>query len=72
MFRHRHVIVAQEDDVGPYLRLANEFYPFMNQGLTGLILGMGFAGKNELHRPLRIGQKGAAGALDRAEAVGLL
>ena len=36
---------------------ANELYPLTNHGLTGPVLRMGFAGKDELYRMLRIGQQ---------------
>jgi hypothetical protein len=40
--------------MGADLGLANEAYPLLNQCLTSLICWMGLAGKDELHRTLRI------------------
>ena len=39
------------------IRSPNEVYPFLNEGLSGRIRRVGFAGKNELHRALRISQE---------------
>ena len=36
------------------LGLANELYPFLDQGLSRRVRGMGLAGKDELHWSLRI------------------
>ena len=53
VFRQQHVVVAQEDDVGPDLWLADEVNPLMDQGLPRLVLRVGFAGDDELYRALR-------------------
>jgi len=42
---------------GRVLRLADEVYPFMDQGLSRPVLRMGLAGDNELHRTLQISQE---------------
>ena len=57
MLGQPRVVVAQEDDVGLGLWLADELYPFMNQGLPRLVRGMGLASDDELHRALRISQQ---------------
>ena len=41
---------------GRTLWLADEFDPFLDQGLPRTIRRMSFSGDDELHRALRIGQ----------------
>ena len=43
--------------MGAGLGLADELYPFLDQGLPRLVRRMGLAGDDELHRALRIGQQ---------------
>jgi len=43
--------------MGAHLGLSNKMGPFPYQGLPRFVRRMGFAGKDELNGPLRIGQK---------------
>ena len=50
LLRQQHIVVAQEDDVGAGLRLADKLYPFMDQFLSRTVFRMGLTGDDELHR----------------------
>jgi len=52
-----HVVVTEEEHMGPRLGPSYEMGPFSNQGLPGLVRRMGFARKDELHRAIAIGQQ---------------
>ena len=57
MLGQLHVVVAEEHDMGAGRGLTDEMHPFLDQGLTRLVCRMGLAGKDELHRVLRVGQQ---------------
>ena len=76
---HLHVVVFEEDDVLPEVGIAGILDDLADQRLAGRILGMGFAGDNDLHGPLRIAEdllqpldvaKDQGGALVGGEAAG--
>ena len=50
-----HVVVTEENRMRTDFGLANELYPFLDQGLSRQVRRMGLARKDELHRALRIG-----------------
>jgi len=52
-----HIVVAEEYHMGARLGPPYEMGPFLNQGLPRPVRRMSLTGKDELHRPLSIGQQ---------------
>ena len=64
--RHLHVVVFQEDHVFPEVGIARELHDLADVALARLVLGMGLAGDDDLHRHVLV-QQNALEPLDVAE-----
>ena len=54
--RHLHVVVFQKDHVFPEVGIARELHNFADVALPRLVLGMGLAGDDDLHRQVLVQQ----------------